>query len=101
MSTANVPGSQDGPVIAIASHAVADYATWRAVYDAGKELRDRMGLKSSEVFVDPKDPNRVIVVTRFASLAAMEAFTSNPELASAMQHGGVVQPRSFLVGIRP
>ena len=92
--------STNGEVIAIASHPVADYATWRAVYDAGQELRDRAGVRGGEVFVDPKDPNKVLVITRFASLAAMETFSANPELAEAMKRGGVTLPRTMLVGVK-
>jgi heme-degrading monooxygenase HmoA len=87
-------------VLAVASHRVADYPTWRAVYDAGQELRDRMGVTGGEVFVDPEDSNKVIVLARFASLASMEAFTRNPELADAMRRAGVVEPRSILVGVK-
>lgn len=92
--------STAGEVVAIASHPVADYATWRAVYDAGQELRDRAGVRGGEVFVDPKDPNKVLVITRFASLAAMEAFSANPQLAEAMKRGGVAVPRTMLVGVK-
>jgi hypothetical protein len=92
--------SAAGEVLAIAIHPVADYATWRAVYDAGKDLRDRMGLTGGEVFVDPKDPNKVIVLARFASLAAMETFTRHPGLGASMKKAGVIEPRSIFVGIR-
>ena len=88
-------------VIAIASHRVADYATWRAVYDAGRDLRTRSGVTGAEVFVDPNDPNAVVVLTRFASLAALQAFAANPELAEAMKQGGVILPRSITVGVKP
>lgn len=88
-------------VVAIASHKVADYATWRAVYDAGKDLRERNGVTQAEVFVDPANPDAVVVITRFASLAAMQAFASNPELAEAMKQGGVILPRSITVGLKP
>lgn len=93
--------STSGDVIAIASHRVADYATWRAVYDAGRDLRSRSGVTGAEVFVDPKDPNAVVVLTRFASLAALQAFAANPELAEAMKQGGVILPRSITVGVKP
>ncbi|MGV8840524.1 MAG: hypothetical protein ACWA6X_09490 [Bauldia sp.] len=88
-------------VLAVASHHVADYPAWRAVYDAGQDLRDRLGVTGGEVFVDPQDPSKVLVLTRFASLAAMEGFRTNADLADAMKRGGVVQPRLVLVGIRP
>ncbi|MCC6734615.1 MAG: cyclase [Bauldia sp.] len=94
-------GSAASEVLAVASHAVADYPAWRAVYDAGRDLRERMGVTGGEVFVDPQDPNRVLVLTRFASLAAMEAFRNDADLAEAMKRGGVVQPRMILVGVRP
>ena len=93
--------SNEGDVIAIASHRVADYATWRAVYDAGQDLRERMGVKGGEVFIDPQDANRVVVVTRFASLDKMRAFAGNAELDASMQKGGVELPRTIMVGVKP
>lgn len=93
--------SDAGDVIAIASHRVADYATWRAVYDAGQDLRERMGVKGGEVFVDPQDANKVVVITRFASLDKMRAFAGNAELAEAMKKGGVELPRTIVVGVKP
>ncbi len=80
---------------------MADYATWRAVHDAGKDLKERSGVTGAEVFVDPKEPNAVVVVvTRFESLASLQAFASNTELAEAMKQG-VIVPRSVTVGVRP
>lgn len=101
MNAGNNTDSAPGDVIAIASHKVRDYATWRAIYDAGKDLRERSGVTEAEVFVDPQDPNAVVVITRFASLAAMRAFASNTELAEAMKRGGVIMPRSITVGVKP
>lgn len=86
-------------VIAIASHTVADYATWRAIYDAGKDLRGRLGVRNAEVFVDPREPDRVLVVTRYDSLADMEAFNASPELAASMKQAGV-GTRTILVGVK-
>jgi heme-degrading monooxygenase HmoA len=101
MDTGKTAAAATGDVVAIASHRVADYATWRAVYDAGKDLRRRGGVTGAEVFVDPGDPNAVVVITRFDSLAAMQAFASNAELAEAMKQGGVIMPRSLTVGVKP
>lgn len=101
MNAPKKPAETTGDVIAIASHRVADYATWRAVYDAGSDLRARSGVTGAEVFIDPRDPNAVVVVTRFDSLAAMQAFTANTELAEAMKQGGVILPRSVTIGVKP
>jgi heme-degrading monooxygenase HmoA len=87
--------------VSIASDKVGDYATWRAVYDAGRDLRERNGVLEAEVFADSADPDAVVVITRFASLAAMQAIASNVELLEAVKQGEVILPRSITVGVKP
>jgi quinol monooxygenase YgiN len=73
----------------VVSHPVADFAAWRAVYDEVQPLRDAAGVTGAEVFVDAANPAMVVVIHRFASVEAAQAFLQNPDLAAAMQHGGV------------
>jgi quinol monooxygenase YgiN len=81
--------SAPGPVLAVVSHPVADFAAWRAVYDEVQPLRDAAGVTGAEVFVEAANPAMVVVIHRFASVEAAQAFLQNPDLAAAMQRGGV------------
>jgi len=88
-----------GPVLALISHPVKDFAAWRAVYDSAEPIRQKAGVTAAEVFRDPKDPNAVLIIHRFASVAAMQSFLGDPALKSAMATGGVLAPPTAVVGI--
>lgn len=70
-------------------HRVADYTTWREVYDAFDEKRRGLGVTGQAVYQSVDDPNEVTAWHDFSTRAAAEAFASSPELRDAMQHAGV------------
>ena len=70
-------------------HRVADYATWRPVYDSIDAERDAAGVTGKAVFQAVGDPNDVTVWHDFASAEAAESFASSPALKDAMQRAGV------------
>ncbi|UWQ20108.1 putative quinol monooxygenase [Jannaschia sp. W003] len=80
------------PVLAIISHPVEDYARWRGVYDDFRDEQVAGGVTGAEVFRDPADPNRVVVVHRFASVDAADAFLGSETLRAAMGDAGVAAP---------
>ena len=88
-----------GPVLAIISHPVKNYAAWRVVYDSAEPIRQAAGVTAAEVFHDPKDANNMVIIHRFPSLDSMQKFLSDPALASAMATGGVLAPPTALVGV--
>lgn len=88
-----------GPVLVVITHPVADYAAFRAVYDDSASVRDAAGVTGAEVFVDPTDPNMIVVLHRFPSMEAAQGFMSNPDLAAAMQRGGLTASPTVIFGI--
>jgi hypothetical protein len=88
-----------GPVLAIISHPVKDYAAWRVVYDRAEPIRESAGVTAAEVFHDPKDANKMVIIHRFPTLDSMQKFLSDPALASAMAAGGVLAAPTALVGV--
>jgi quinol monooxygenase YgiN len=86
-----------GPVLAVISHPVADYAAWRAVYDEVQPVRDAAGVTGAEVFVDAANPLMVVILHRFPSVDAADRFLNNPGLAQAMARGGVTAPPTVLI----
>jgi hypothetical protein len=73
----------------IARHRVADYATWRAVYDEVAGLREQHGCTAARVLRLPGDGNDVLVIHDFPTVEAAEAFAGDPALKDAMGRGGV------------
>ena len=78
----------------IVRHPVADYATWRAVYDseAVKALHSKYGVSSAKVLRSPDDSNDVLVLHDFTEVDQANAFAADPALQEAMSRGGVSAP---------
>jgi quinol monooxygenase YgiN len=74
---------------AIALHRVADYETWRPVYDGLDEARHAAGVTEQEVLRSQDDPNLVIVRHDFTDRTAAEAFFASPQLKQGMADAGV------------
>jgi quinol monooxygenase YgiN len=86
-----------GPVLAIISHPVKDYAAWRKVYDSAEPLRQQAGITGAEVFRDPKDEKLLTIIHRFPTLDAAQGFLGNPDLKDAMMKAGVSAPPTVTV----
>jgi len=74
---------------AIVLHRVADYDTWRRVYDALDDTRAAAGVTRQEVLRSQDDADFVIVRHDFANRAAADAFFGGAELKQAMTEAGV------------
>jgi quinol monooxygenase YgiN len=89
-----------GPVLAVISHPVKDYAAWRLVYESAEPIRQKAGVTGAEVFRDQKDPNNIVIIHRFKTVAAAEAFLADPDLKAAMAKGGVTAPPSVIIAAK-
>lgn len=88
-----------GKVLAIISHPVADYAAWKVVYDEAAPIRAAAGVTGAEVFIDVSNPLMMVIIHRFPSVEAANAFLNNPDLAAAMQKGGVTAKPSVILAV--
>ena len=88
-----------GKVLAVISHPVADFAAWKAVYDQAAPIRAAAGVTGAEVFVDAGNPLMMVILHRFASVEAANAFLNNPDLAAAMQKGGVTAKPTVILAV--
>jgi hypothetical protein len=70
-------------------HRVADYATWRSVYDGLDQDRQEMGATGHDVYRTLGDENDVTVWHDFTNQQAAESFASSTQLRGAMQRAGV------------
>jgi len=78
-------------------HDVADYDSWRKVYDEFDAVRGPMGVTGDAVFQSVDNPNDVTVWHDFDTLEAAQAFGESPELREAMGRSGVQgQPQVWL-----
>ena len=78
----------------IVRHPVTDYATWRATYDSAavSALHAKHGATDLEVLRTPDDATDVVVIHRFSTAAAANAFASDPELMEIMKNGVIAGP---------
>lgn len=73
----------------IVQHHVADYDRWFPVFTEHEEVRRRHGATGHSVNRAVADPNTIVIVNDFATLAGAQAFTQDPSLPAAMARGGV------------
>lgn len=71
-------------------HTVADYAAWKAGYDNHGGSRKEHGAVRDQVLQSVDDPNDLLVLVEFGSLADAKAFANDPSLKEAMSAAGVV-----------
>ncbi len=86
-----------GPVLAVVSHPVSDYAAWRPVYDRAEPIRQKAGVTGAEVFHDPDDPSKLVIIHRFETVEAAQSFLSDADLKTAMTKAGVTAPPTVII----
>ena len=74
---------------ALVRQRVADYPTWRRVFDDFAAAHAAGGVVDRAVFRSREDPNELLVLHRFRTLAEAEAFIESTELRDAMHAAGV------------
>ena len=71
-------------------HTVTDYAVWKAGYDNHSASRKEHGAIRENVLQSVENPNDLLVLVEFGSLADAKAFTNDPSLKETMSAAGVV-----------
>ena len=71
-------------------HTVANFATWKQVYDSVADFQKSGGVTAQAVYQAADNPNDVTITHDFASLEQAQAFSNNPELRAIMERAGVV-----------
>ncbi len=70
-------------------HTVADYATWRRIFDDFAPTQTALGVTDKAVYQAADNANDITVTHDFATLEAAEAFAGSQELKAAMHDAGV------------
>lgn len=73
----------------IVQHHVADYDRWYPVFTEHGDVRRQHGATGHSINREAADPNSLVIVSEFATLAGARAFTQDPSLPAAMERGGV------------
>ncbi len=71
-------------------HTVSDHGAWQKIYDDFAPNLPKLGVTGQAVYQSADNPNDITVMHEFPSVAAAQAFATNPDLRKAMQAGGVV-----------
>ncbi len=74
-------------IVVALQHPVADYDTWKAVYDEAHP--GTFGALFARVNRSVDDPNLVAVVAGFESVEAAKRMIDNPDLKADMDRAGV------------
>jgi hypothetical protein len=73
----------------IVQHHVVDYDKWFAVFTEHGAVRRRHGATGHAVSRAIDDPNSIVIVNDFATLAGAQAFAADPSLPEVMHDAGV------------
>jgi len=71
---------------------VKDFAEWKKVFESGSDLRTSNGELSHQIYNEASDPNKIIAIYKWNSLANAQKFAQSPELKAAMMEAGVQGP---------
>lgn len=81
-------------------HEVADYGTWRPVFDEDAPNRKRHHITQAHVNQSADNPNLVAVYLAADTASALQEFAADPALKAAMVKGGV-KSEPMVVPITP
>lgn len=73
-------------------HRVANFESWKVVFDSMEPVRREHGWTGHEVYRDATDPNMVIIVNHMRDLEGAKRYGGSPALREAMAKGGVQGP---------
>jgi hypothetical protein len=76
----------------IVKHRVANFESWKKVFDEMVPVRAKHGWMGHLVLRDAADPNLVTIVNRIKTIEGAKAYGGSPELRAGMQRAGVEGP---------
>ena len=78
----------------IVKHTVADYARWKALFDADDANRQAGGSNGGHLFRSADDPNEVVMLFEW-DLEQARQYSQSEALRAKMQEAGVLSPPDF------
>ena len=86
------PIEQANPHHVLIIHEVADYPSWKKVFDGAAALRKSAGERSYQVLRYERDANKIVHFSVWSSHANARRFFESPELERIRQQAGVQSP---------
>jgi quinol monooxygenase YgiN len=74
---------------ALVRHRVANYDSWKTVYDNFAPIQAEHGVRAHQVLRSQESPNDVVILHTFDDLKTAKTFFAMPELKQAMSKAGV------------
>lgn len=71
-------------------HKVADYATWKPLFDEHGTVRRANGSQGGRLFRNAADPNEVLAIFEWDNLGRARLFAQSDDLRETMAQAGVV-----------
>jgi hypothetical protein len=88
--------------VMVIHHEVANYSTWRPVFDADAPNQQAAGLSNPHVYQSVDDPNNVTIVFDVADPAKAKMFSASKALKDTMTKAGVTgKPVSYILNPAP
>lgn len=81
----------------IAQLHVRDYDTFKSVFDQLRPVRQEHGATSHRLHRGLDDPNKIVVVTEYATADEARAFAQSTSLKEAQERAGVDAPSDIVV----
>ena len=76
--------------VLMARYRVRDFNRFKTAFDEFEPVRAEYGVTSHQMFRDPDDPRKVVVVIALPSADAARRFSSEPRRAEALVRAGVL-----------
>jgi quinol monooxygenase YgiN len=73
-------------------HEVADYSTWKEIFDHAAIIRREAGERSYQVLKYENDPNKIVHFSEWTSIANARAFFESPQLIKIRAAAGLKAP---------
>ncbi|MGB1937513.1 MAG: hypothetical protein ACPH5P_06750 [Akkermansiaceae bacterium] len=70
-------------------HKVADFETWKQVYDDHLPAREAAGLENLGLWRNDDDPSEVLILFSASNLAKAKELIHSPDLKQSMEASGV------------
>lgn len=80
---------------------VADYATWKAVFDSHQEAHREAGLELADLWRCTDEPNNVFFLFEVADRGKADAFIHSPDSARAKNESGAIDGEYHFVERAP
>lgn len=77
-------------------HTVADYEEWKPIFDDHGTTRDEKGCQGGELFHKEDEPNEIVILFEWDSLANAHEFAASDDLRETMKQAGVVGEPALL-----